>query len=89
MTEYKIESRFQQYCVLAQLDLDNCPTAQVIETRRAFYAGVGSVMLFLRNEVNHLSDEEIVAECNRILASIGAFWKRQAGQSSGGVTNGL
>lgn len=82
---FNIESRFQHYCRLCGLDLDTCPTAQVIEMRRAYYAGVGAVLLFLRNEVSDLTDDEIVAECVRTLDSCRSFFTRQAGLLTPGL----
>lgn len=77
--QFNPEAEFQEYCKRVRLDLENCSPTQVIETRRAFYAGIGNLLVFLREDLSTLDEEDGVAELDRIWNKVGAFWKRQAG----------
>lgn len=85
--QFNIEQEFQKYCQRSKLDLDNCSTAQVIETRRAFYGAIGQFLFYLKTDLAEVSEEEGVAELEGIWRQIAQFWERQAGRYSGGVIN--
>lgn len=87
--KFNVESRFQQYCTIAGVNLDTCPTAQVIEMRRTYYAACGALLLFLKNDLTQLPDDDGADELERILNSVEAFFKRQSNQPSPEVKNGL
>lgn len=89
MTRFNIEQEFQKYCSRSKLDLDNCPTAQVIETRRAFYGAIGQLLFYLKNDLSEVSDDDGVAELESIWKQVATFWDRQAGKYSDGVENRL
>lgn len=80
MANIDINKTFREYCERVGLDIATAPTAQVIETRRAFFAGVGQLLVWFRTE---MSDDEDVAvvEMQKAWDDVEAFWKRQvAGQ---------
>lgn len=77
---FLVEEQFQLYCKRSKLDLDNCSTTQVIETRRAFYGAVGQLLVFLNGELAERSEDEGVAELERIWEQVRAFWQRQGGK---------
>ncbi len=79
MIRFNIEAEFQAYCNRVGLDLDSCSPVQVIETRRAFYAALGQLLVFLRDDLSSLSEDDGVVELQRLHEEVGAFWKRQAG----------
>lgn len=78
MIQFNIEAEFQKYCTMVRLDTDNCSPTQVIETRRAFYAGISQILMFLKNDLTGLPADEGIDELERITGLCGAFWKRQA-----------
>lgn len=78
LIRFNCESEFQQYCERVKLDLDTCHPVQVIETRRAFLAGVAQMLVFLRDGISQLSEDECVAELERINKQVQTFWERQA-----------
>jgi hypothetical protein len=80
--EFNIEAEFQAYCKRVRLDLDTCHPAQVIETRRAFFAAIGQLLVFMRDDLSQLSEDDGVAELERMHDQVKAFWTRQA--SAGG-----
>lgn len=85
--EFNIEQEFQKYCRRSKLDLDNCPTAQVIETRRAFYGAIGQFLFYLKVDLSEASEDDGVDELERVWKQVADFWERQAGKYSGGVAS--
>lgn len=76
--EFNIEAEFQAYCKRVRLDLDTCHPTQVIETRRAFFAGIGQLLVFMRDEIGVMDEDAGVAELERMHDQVKAFWTRQA-----------
>lgn len=76
---FNIEQEFKNYCDRVKLDTDNCPPVQVIETRRAFYAGVTSLLVFMRNDIAEQPEDDGVAALELVWSDLQRFWERQAG----------
>lgn len=75
-----VEEQFQAYCKRCRLDLDTASPVQVIETRRAFYGAVGQLLVFLKGELADQSEDDGVAELERIWEQVRVFWERQGGK---------
>lgn len=79
MNQFNIEKEFQTYGERCRLNLDTCSPTQVIETRRAFYGAIAQFIVYLRDDLANESEDDAVAELERIWEQVGAFWTRQGG----------
>ena len=55
-----VEQKYQEYLRLVKLDEGQMPHGQRVETRRAFFAGAGSTLLVIRDEVSELDEDDAV-----------------------------
>lgn len=75
--KHTIESLFKKYLKLSDLDSRRMPPVQVRETRRAFYAAVGMLIIFQRDVLGKKSDKEAIKCLERFLIEVGEYYKLQ------------
>ena len=74
MEEFDIEFQWQQYLQLVGLSLDSMHPTQIIETKRAFIAGMGQLFVLFG-----MDQDEEAAEIalNKMFNQIKAFWANE------------
>lgn len=72
--EGTIEESFLAYLKLAELDINKMSKIQLQEMRRAFFAGWGSMMVFMENESVKMDKEELKESISDFHQEIHTFW---------------
>lgn len=75
----KFDLNFQFYLYLHKLKLDprTLPAGQYGEIKRAFYAGVGQMMMLMAMDMADLSDQEANEKTLYLTKQITEFWKAE------------
>lgn len=60
-SKIKVEKMYQEYLKISKQDESKMHPIQKQETKRAFFAGVGNLLMFFKNDITEeQSDEEVL-----------------------------
>lgn len=77
--DFQLETMYQEYLKKTGL-LGKMRTIQAIETKRAFYGGVASILITLERDVSEIEDDEQGAKVlESLLQQCKDFWKKESG----------
>ena len=76
---FDIEKRFEHYLEIVQLDKSKMSPIQLIETRRAFWGGMGSAFVALNNDLNGLDEEASLEVLIHLTMQVSQFWIKEVG----------
>ncbi|MGB3452928.1 MAG: hypothetical protein WBA59_03760 [Moheibacter sp.] len=80
MTKFKIEDQYQQYLKKVGLKEENMHPTQRVETKRAFMAGCGQMLVLLRDEIGELEEDDAVEQMGSLLNQVSEFWIKESNQ---------
>lgn len=80
MKNFNIEEQFLQYLKLVKLDMNTMPLTQIIETKRAFIAGVGQLLVFMLQAQKTHTDEEGANMLTDLDRQLTVYWEMQLDQ---------
>lgn len=72
-----VHQLWQQYLQLTALTEERMHPDQLRETKRAFYGACGQMLIFQRDKVAELSEEDAVNALQLMLDEIGDFWLKE------------
>lgn len=72
-----VEESFLEYLKLVGLEKLDPKSTQYIETRRAFYAGYGSSLMTMTNELADMPEQTAVIEMEMLHDQVKNFWEGQ------------
>jgi hypothetical protein len=75
--KFTIDYHWKQYLKLVGLSEATMSPIQLTETRRAFYGAFVQLLIFLRDDVADLSEDETIAMLKRFVAQGVEFWERE------------
>lgn len=79
-TKLTVEGMYQDFITRMGLHEDKMHPMQRAQLRQAFFGGVGSLMVFLTDEVSTVPEEEGEVLMNALLRQVNEYWLSQANQ---------
>lgn len=78
-TEEKFDIEFQYNLYLDKVGLseENMHPVQAQETKRAFMAAAGQILVLLRDDISELSDDEGVEVLEKLMTQVANFWTNE------------
>jgi len=76
--EFKIEDMYQSYLQRSGLQEQQMGQVQRSEMRRCFFAGVGSMLLTMRDQVSRLDEEEGIKVLDDMTDQVTRFFLSEA-----------
>jgi len=73
---FDIDKQFEFYLEKVKLRLDK-DSAQYVEQRRTFYAACGQMLVWMEEQSDSLSDDELLSELENIKFRVLDFFNRQ------------
>lgn len=80
---FSIEKKYQDYLKMVHLDESQMSEAQRIETKRAYYAAIGQLWIFITNDFIELSDDEADEAMEEIRTQTLNFWNKETENTGG------
>lgn len=78
MQDFNLENQWKKYLKLGEVKESDLMSIQKQEMRRAFFGGMGQMMILIRDEVGLIKDEEKAVEALQdMLNQIAQFWNAQ------------
>lgn len=75
---FDLETEYQKYLKMVKLDESEMCEAQRVETRRAYYAGIGQFWIFVTTEFCEMTDDEAEAALELIRVQTLKFWEKES-----------
>lgn len=75
---FSLEQFFTSYLKRVELDPETMPAAQLKETKHAFMAGCGDMLMTLIHEVSDLSDQEAASAVDRMVSQVEDYFMEEA-----------
>lgn len=72
-----LEKKFEEYLKLVGLDLEKMGKTQLVETRRAFYGGLGACFNVMAYEMVGMSENDSIKALDGIKNGINNFWMKE------------
>ena len=82
MNSYTIETAFREYLKIVNLDIKHLSIIELVETKRAFFAGCGYMFRALESTSNMATEEEAIYVYKSFDAQINEFFKKEIIQQS-------
>jgi len=73
----KIDEMFDFYLETVKLDKNKISEVQLIETKRAFVAGIGQTLDYQLTSLADKSEKEAIKDLSSLLLETLDFWKKQ------------
>ena len=77
MEKFDIEFQYNLYLDKVGLKEENMHPVQAKETKRAFMAAAGQILVLLRDDISELSDYEGVEVLEKLMTQVGDFWTKE------------
>lgn len=74
MTDFNLENQYRAYLKMVGLDESKMIPIQRTETKRAFMAGCGQMLILMRDEVTQLDEDNAVEALEGMIAQTEKFW---------------
>ena len=74
----KIEKLWNEYLKLVNLTEGTMHPQQLIETKRAFYGACGQLLVFMRDDIGSLDENEGADVLQSMFNEVGDFWNSQS-----------
>lgn len=74
MNQFNLENQYQIYLQLVNLNESTMSPIQRTETRRAFMAGCGQMLVLMRDEVGALEENAAINAMENMLQQAANFW---------------
>lgn len=74
MEKFDIEFQYNLYLDKVGLKEENMLPVQAQETKRAFMAAAGQILVLLRDDISELSDDEGVEVLEKLMTQVANFW---------------
>lgn len=74
MAKFEVEKLWHNYLELVGMKEEQLPHVQRSEMKKAFFGGVGQVLMLLRDDLGALPEEEGVIEMNNLIEETKRFW---------------
>lgn len=78
MKKFDIEYQWTKYLELAGLHLETMHPVQVRETKRAFMAGMSSMLFLMTNDIANLDEDAGCIALAEIQEQLELFWKAES-----------
>lgn len=69
-----IYDQWKLYLHLSGYEDRQLPIVQERETKRSFMAGIGQMLMLMRNEIPNLSEDEAVKAFDQLIQQVSDFW---------------
>jgi hypothetical protein len=79
---FDVEAQYQKYLELAKLDESKMIPIQRRETRRAFMAGCGSMLLLMRDEISRMEEDKAIDAFQNMHHQILQFWLNESNRQN-------
>ena len=79
---FNLEEQWKFYLYVTKQDEARMHPVQLVETRRSFYAGVGQILLLLRDTFGSMTEEEAVVQLENLLKQVNNFWLKQSNRQN-------
>lgn len=79
---FNLEWQYQEYLKRVNLPESKMHPIQRIETKRAFMAAAGQMLITLRDEVSKLDDDEAVKVMENMTNQVADYWLKTRGQKN-------
>lgn len=77
MEKFDIEFQYNLYLDKVGLKEENMLPVQAQETKRAFMAAAGQILVLLRDDISELSDDEGVEVLEKLMTQVANFWTNE------------
>lgn len=74
MADFNLDSQYKAYLKMVGLDESKMIPIQRIETKRAFMAGCGQMLVLMRDEVSQLQEDNAVEALESMIQQTETFW---------------
>lgn len=79
MKKIDLEEQFEMYLKKMELNSGNIPYVQYVETKRAFMAACGQMLIIFRDEIGTIeNEEEAVKQMKGLWDQVADYWKKEA-----------
>lgn len=75
----KLEDQYELYLRLSELDESRMNKIQRIETKRAWMAGAGQMLLYFKNQLSEASEGDALSTMMSMEEQVTKFWQEEAG----------
>lgn len=82
MPDFTAENQWQEYLKRVNLNEATMHPVQRQETKRAFFAGIGQLLVLQRDEIALLPDDSGADVLQDIFNEVLNFWQKEVGQSN-------
>lgn len=72
---FNLEYQYQNYLNLVGLDEEKMNKIQAKETKQAFFAGCGAIIVLMRDEISELEEKEAIEQLESLNNQLMQFWK--------------
>ena len=77
MADFNLNSQYQAYLKMVGLEESRMIPIQRIETKRAFMAGCGQMLVLMRDEVSQLTEDNAVEALESMFYQTEDFWSKE------------
>lgn len=77
MEKFDIEFQYNLYLDKVGLKEENMHPLQALETKRAFMAAAGQILVLLRDDISELSDDEGIDVLEKLMTQVANFWTNE------------
>lgn len=75
---FTLEEQYQRYLKMVKLSEEQMPEDQRIEMRRAFYGGIGQMVIWMFTDMDKMTEPDAMLALDGIRKETLEFWKEQA-----------
>lgn len=77
---FNLDEQWKFYLHLSKQDETKMSPVQLQETKRAFYAGIGQLLVLLRDTMFDMTDDDAVEKLESMFSQVSDFWLKQSNQ---------
>ncbi len=77
---FDLEQQFEFYLNIMKLDKAKMPEVQIVETKRAFMAGVGQMLALAQSKISQLDEEEAINTLEDMYKQVDTFFEEEVGK---------
>ena len=75
--DFNLENHFNHYLKLVKIDPRKVMPFQLREMRRAFYGGIGILLVMQNQQMKTFSEDECVKILNHLFDQVEIYWKQE------------
>lgn len=82
-TDCNLDRQYQYYLQRVNLNEATMSPVQRVETKRAFFAACGQMLILMRDGIGNIENEsDAIRTMDDLLNQVGNFWIKQAGRGN-------